>query len=207
MCGGATQAQENLQTEQAAYYQEATAEAEATYGEDQQLLQSVKSIYDPILAKGPSQEGYSTDELANLNAQAVEGTAQNYSSAAKAVNEKMAAQGGGDIALPTGAQLQLQQEVANSAAATESGEESQILQADYQQGYNEFVNAGNMEMAVSGQYNPTAYSGAATSAGSAASTTANEIAQENNSWINAALGAAGSIGSSVISQNPKGIFS
>lgn len=207
MCGGATQAQQDLQAEQAAYYKEATAEAEATYAEDQELLQSVKSIYDPILSRGPNQEGYSAEELANLNAQAVEGTAKNYSSAAKAVNEKMAAQGGGDIALPTGAQLQLQQEVANSAAATESSEESQILQADYQQGYNEFVNAGNMEMAVSGQYNPTAYSGAATSAGSAASTTANEIAQENNSWINAALGAASSIGSSVIDQNPKGIFS
>ena len=207
MCGGATQAQQDLQEEQSAYYKEATAEAEATYAEDQELLQSVKSIYDPILAKGPNQEGYSSEELANLNAQAVEGTAKNYASAAKAVNEKMAAEGGGDIALPSGAQLQLQQEVANSAAATESGEESQILQADYQQGYNEFVNAGNMEMAVSGQYNPTAYSGATTSAGSAASQTANEIAQENNSWINAAIGAAGSIGSSLIDANPKGIFS
>ena len=206
MCGGPTAAQTQLQDEQAAFYRQAIQESSQTYGEDQQLLAQVQAIYDPILAKGPNQEGFSAEELANLNAQAVEGTATNYSSAAKAVNEKMAAEGGGDIAIPSGGQLQLQQEVANSAASQESSQENQILEADYQQGYNEFTQAGQMIMAASGQLNPTAYSGAATNAGSAASTTANEIAQEQNSWINAAIGAAGSIGSAVVEQNPGGIF-
>ena len=135
MCGGPTAAQTQLQDEQAAFYRQAIQESSQTYGEDQQLLAQVQAIYDPILAKGPNQEGFSAEELANLNAQAVEGTATNYSSAAKAVNEKMAAEGGGDIAIPSGGQLQLQQEVANSAASQESSQENQILEADYQQGY------------------------------------------------------------------------
>ena len=206
MCGGPTSAQTELQTEQTQFYQQQQEEAGQTYAEDQQLLKQVTAIYQPILQKGPSQQGYSTEELANLNSQAVEGTAQNYSQAAKAVNEKMAAEGGGDIALPSGAQEQLQEEVATSAAGQESQQESQILQGDYQQGYNEFVNAGNMIMGASGQLNPNAYNESANQGGSAASQTANEIGQEENSWINAAIGAAGSIGSAVVSENPGGIF-
>ena len=203
---GPTAAQTNLQNEQAAFYQQATQNANTTFGEDQQLLQQLQSIYDPILAKGPDQEGYSQDELNDLNAQAVEGTAENYQGAAKAVNENLAAQGGGNISLPNGGADQLKEEVAASSAQQESSEENQIKQADYAQGYNEFQTATGALEDVSGQLNPTAYEGAATSAGSAEGVTANQIATENNSWENAVLGAAGSIGSAVVSENPGGIF-
>jgi hypothetical protein len=59
---------------------------------------------------------------------------------------------------------------------------------------------------VSGELNPTAYNNSATGAGDSASKTANDIAQAQNSWINAALGAAGVIGGAVVGENPKGIF-
>lgn len=193
MCG-ATAAQTQLQTEQADFYQEATQEATTAYSEDQQLLGEITKAYEPILQKGPNQQGFSQAEDQTLNAQAVEGTAENYSAAAKAVNEGEAAQGGGNIPLsqPQGAQLKA--EVATSAAGQESAEEQQIEQADYQQGFNEFTQAGQAISTASGQLSPTAYTSAATGAGSAASTTAEDIAQENDSWINAAIGAAGSIG-------------
>lgn len=192
---GPTGAQNTLQNEQMQFYQQANQEAAQTYSEDQQLLSQMQSIYDPILAKGPNQQGFSTSEVNNLNSQAVEGTAENYSAAAKAVGESTAAQGGGNIALPTGAQTSLKQQVANAAAQSESQQESQIQQADYAQGYAEFQNAGQALATVSGQLSPTAYSAAATSAGNAASNTANEIAQEDDSWINAAIGGASSIAS------------
>jgi hypothetical protein len=190
MCG-ATTAQTNLQNQQAAFYQQATDEATAVYGQDQNLLKQITSVYAPILAKGPNQQGFSDAERADLNAQTVEGTAQNYAGASRALNENLAASGGGDIPLTSGQGAQLKGQVAASSAATQSEEESQIQQADYAQGYNLFQNAGNMMMGVSGQLNPTAYSGAAIGAGSAAASTANQIAQENNSWINAAIGAVG----------------
>jgi hypothetical protein len=197
MCG-ATAAQTNLQNEQAQFYQTANQEAAQTYGEDQALLQQMQSVYAPILAKGPNQEGFSAAETQDLNSQAVEGTAENYKQAATAVNESLAAEGGGTNPLSSGAQDELKQQVANSAAQTESGEESQIKQADYQQGYSEFQQATGALEDVSGQYNPTAYGNEAISAGNAEGTTANEIAQENNSWVNAAIGAAGTIGGAAI---------
>jgi hypothetical protein len=191
---GPTQAQTNLQNEQAQFYQQATQNANTTFGEDQQLLQQLQSIYDPILAKGPNQEGFSQDELNDLNAQATEGTAENYQGAAKAVNENLAAEGGGNISLPDGGADQLKEEVAAASAQQQSAEENQIKQADYAQGYNEFQTATGALEDVSGQLNPIGYSGAATGAGSAEGVTANQIAQENNSWLNATLGAAGAVG-------------
>jgi hypothetical protein len=193
MCGSSPQ-QNTLQDEQMQFYQQASTEAQQTYGEDQALLQQITSVYAPILAKGPNQEGFSVAEKANLNAQATEGTAQNYAGAAKAVGESQAAEGGGNIAMPTGGQQQLQAEVAAASAGTQSQEENQITQADYQEGGQLFAQAGSALSTASGQLSPTSYTNAATGAGNAAENTANQINTENNSWINAAIGAAGAVG-------------
>jgi len=83
--------------------------------------------------------------------------------------------------------------VANSAAEQESSEETQIQGADYQQGQQNFTNAEQGEMAIAAGENPTAYSSAAINAEGAAGSEANAIAQENTSWINASIGAAGAI--------------
>jgi hypothetical protein len=200
MCGASSQ-QTQLEGEQAAFYQTATQQATETFGEDQGLLASVKSVYDPILAAGPNQEGYSPEELEALNAQAVEGTATNYRNASKVLNEQQAAESG-DTPLRTGAQEELQGELLGSAAEQESGQELQIKQSDYAQGNQNFESATNAELAVSGQYNPEAFESGATGAGTAAATTANEIAEEDNSWINAAIGAAGAIGGAVAGPHP-----
>jgi hypothetical protein len=201
---GPTAAQTNLSNEQAAFYQQATVQSQQTYAEDQALQQQFASIYSPILAKGPNQQGYSTEELEDLNAQAVEGTAENYEGAAKGVGEKLAAEGGGANPLPSGAQAELQEEVANSAAGTESEEENQINQGNYAQGAANFAQATGALESEEGNLDPEGYENAATGAGSAASTTASEIAQENDSWENAALGAVGSIGAG-LAGNP-GLF-
>jgi hypothetical protein len=191
MCG-ATPEQLNLQQQQADFYAEATKEATDVYGKDQTLLDQMTSVYAPILAKGPNQRGFSDAERENLNAQAVEGTATNYAGATRALNENLATSGGGDIPLTSGESTELKGQMAASSAATQSAEENQIEQADYAQGYNLFQNAGNTLMGVSGQLSPTSYMTGATGAGTAASNTANQIAMENDAWINAAIGAAGS---------------
>jgi hypothetical protein len=203
---GPSAAQENLSDEQAAFYQQATTQSQQTYAEDQKLQQQFAAIYDPILAKGPNQQGFSTQELQGLDAQAVEGTAENYQGAAKAVNEHLAAEGGGSNPLPSGASAELQEEVANSAAGQESSEENQINQANYAQGYSEFEGATGALESEEGNLNPVGYENAATGAGSAAESTMKDINAESDSWENAAIGAAGSIGGAVVDQNPGGIF-
>jgi len=202
MCG-ATGAQTQLETEQADFYQQAIQQQQQNYAQDQEILGSLSKEFSPIFAAGPNQEGFSQGEVNNLNTQATEGTAQNFNQADKALREQQAATG---VAAPTGAQEAQQAALASSAANSEAQQKQQITQANYNQGYQEWQQAAAGLGGVSAQLNPTGYSGAATGAGEAAGTTANQIASENNSWINAALGAAGAIGTGVVSQNPGGIF-
>ena len=201
MC--ASGAQDTIQSEDIQTMKDYDAEQQQQYANQTALYSQVKSVLDPILNAGPNQQGFSAAELNTLNAQAVEGTAENYSAAGKAVGENLAAEGGGANPLPSGAQTQLKQQVANSAAEEESSEETQIQGANYQTGRENFTNAEQGEMAIAAGENPLGYASATTNAESTAGSEANAIAQENTSWINASIGAVGAIGAGAA----KGYFS
>lgn len=205
MCGPTTQ-QTELGNDQIEAYQQAQQLTQEQYADQQAIYGPMSAQFSSIFDKGPSQQGFSASETQNLDASAVAGTAQNYEQAAKATGESEAAEGGGTNPLPSGGQEQLKAETANSSAAQESTEENQINTANYAQGYSEWQNAGEGLQAIAAGDNPLGYEGAATSSGSAASSTANQIATEQNSWVNAALGAAGSIGGAVVGENPGGVF-
>lgn len=203
---GPSGTQLSLQGDQMAFYQQGMQESQTTFAEDQDLLKEMESVYEPILNKGPNQNAYAGAEENALDAEAIQGTATNYSQAARAVGSQIAAEGGGDNPLPSGGADALKEEVGVAAAAQESGEEEQILQSGYQAGEEEFEQAGQALSVASGQLNPASYENAATSAGQAAETTANQINQEENSWEAPMLGALGSLGGAAISENPAGIF-
>jgi hypothetical protein len=186
-----------LQDEQMAFYQQGMQESKTAFGEQQGLLAQMEAVYSPILAKGPNQNAFAGEEETALNAQAKEGTAANYTRAARAVGGQIAAQGGGDNPLPSGTGEQLKEEVAMSAAGEESREESQILESGYAAGEREFEQAGRGLAEASGQLSPTSYENAATNSGSAAETTAKDINAEQNSWIAPVLGAVGAIGGGI----------
>lgn len=189
MCETATQDQ--LQQEQISAYQSAQQMTAQQYSNQQAIYGPMTSQFQSIFNRGPNQEGFSEPQKQDLNATAVEGTAENYEGSARAVNEEEAAEGGGDIPLSTGGELQQKENVAESSAKEESSEESQIKQADYTEGENEWAAAGSGLESIAAGDNPLGFENAETSSGSAASTTAEQIAQEQNSWETAAIGAVG----------------
>lgn len=190
MCGS-TSAQNTIQQEQIDFYQQMQQLTEEQYQNQQEIYGPMKSQFQSIFALGPSQEGFSAAEKATLNAQAEEGTSENFTNASKVASEEMAAEGGGNAYMPSGGSDLVKTEVAESAATEESKEQTQIELADYNQGYQEWLNAGEGLMSIASGQNPLGYANATTSSGSAASTTADQIAQEQNSWVNAVIGAAG----------------
>lgn len=194
---GPSAQQLQLQDQQMAFYQEGTQHAQTVFAEHQDLLKQMEAVYKPILAKGPSQEGFSAPEKAALTSQAIEGTARNYSQAARAVNNQIAAEGGGNNPLPSGGSEQLREEVASASAGEQSREETQITEADYATGRENFNEAGRALSVEGSQLNPTGYADAATSSGSAAEKTASDINAEQNSWMAPVLGAVGAIGGAV----------
>ena len=187
---GPTATQLQLQGAQTDFYKEGAAQSQTVFNEDQSLVALMNAVYEPIFAKGPNQEGFSPAEKSNLDSQAIEGTATNYTHAASAVGEQIAAQGGGDNPLATTVVPQ----IAEAAAGEESREESQIVAADYEQGHRNFEEAGQGLAETSSQLNPTSYETAATGAGSAAETTAKDIVSEQNSWMAPVFGAIGAVG-------------
>lgn len=193
MCGASSEQGETYDL-QNQFFQESLKEQAASYAQDQGLLKTLQGVYQPIFQAGPSQEGFSPEEKASLETGVIDRTATNYQTAARAVNEQLMAQGGGNIAIPSGATAQIQAGVAQSAAQEQSREEGQITQANWSAGYQNWLNAGKGMFGISDQLNPLGYSNAATSAGSESAKTANQIAEQSNSWLNAAIGAAGTIG-------------
>ena len=189
MCG-ATGDQKTIQQEQIDQYQQMIDLTKQQYANQQGIFKPMLDKLQPIFAAGPEQQGFAGPELDTLRAQSTEGTAENYSQAAKAVGEEIGASGG-DIAEPSGAADTLRAEIASSAAGEESKEQTQITEANYATGRENWQTAGEELMSIAAGENPLGYAGATTGSGEAASKTASDIAQEENSWVNAAIGAAG----------------
>lgn len=201
MC--ATGAQKQVQAQDLATMQEYDQMMQKQYANQQDIYNMVNGVLQPILKAGPSQEGFSAAEKANLNATAVEGTAENYAGAAKAVNEQLAAEGGGNTAITSGAAAQLKAGVAQSAAEQQSKQESQIEEADYATGRQNFLNAEQGEMAVAAGENPLGYAGALNQSHEIAGNEANAIQQADTGWESAVIGAAGSIGATWAAKSGK----
>jgi hypothetical protein len=189
---GPTMQQTELGDAQLAAYKQAADLTSQQYANQQAIFGPLVQQFQSIYAKGPGQEGFSDEETADLNAQVEEGTAENYGNAARAVGETTAARGGGTNPLPSGADSAIQGNIATSAAQEESREESQVESADYSQGYSEWQNAGAGLQSIAAGENPLGYEEGETSSGSAAGTTASQIASEDDSWLNATIGAVGS---------------
>jgi hypothetical protein len=173
-----------------AAYKQAADLTSKQYAHQQDIFGPMAEKFKAIFDLGPSQKGFSDAESNTLNAQAIEGTATNYKAAAQAVNEGIAAEGGGGY-MPSGAAESMRLRTAESAAQEESREQTAITEADYSTGRQQWQQAGAGLLTIAGGENPLGYQTGATNAGGAASTTANDIAAAQNSWVNAAIGAAG----------------
>src|ERR1700686_4121716 len=138
MCGGASSEQKNLATSTGNFYTTLQGAYNEQFANQTNILANLHNAWTPILNGGPNQQGFSQPELADLNSNAINRTANNYKFASQAANESMAARGGGNAFAPSGAVDQVNADIATSAAQNLSNEQSQIDQANYTQGRKNF---------------------------------------------------------------------
>jgi hypothetical protein len=140
MCGGPSSTELKLQDEEANFYATQIDAYHTAYGNFKSLQDRLDAQFAPIIAKGPNQFGFSDAELQNLNSIATEGTARNYGSAKRALQESIATQGGGtsNVNQTSGESNQLQEQLASDAAGVESGQQQQIQEAGYALGHQEW---------------------------------------------------------------------
>jgi hypothetical protein len=201
----ASQAETNLSNEQSAFYKTLTDTYSKQFASQSAILQNLTSsfqplmdissrianTFEPILAAGPGQKGYTPEQEAAIRTSASDANAQSFQNAKIAVQNEN--QSGGSELLPSGAQAQLESNVNTTAAAAEATAQNQITQQNYEIGRQNFMNAAqilggvssqatNTLLGASGQINPLGYAGATDTSGTDAFGSANAINQENNAW-------------------------
>ena len=197
MCGP-SKSQQNIAAQQASLSSTMMANYNANYAAQKGILDSLNSQLTPIAAAGPDQQGFGQEELAALNTQAGEGVAANYSKASQALNEQMAAQGGGNEFLPNGARNIQKETLASQAAAQSANEGLAITRANYAQGRQNWQSATSGLNALAEGYAPNQVGGLASSTGNSAFGEATEVNKEKGQ-LAATLGGALKAGLGVLS--------
>jgi hypothetical protein len=203
MCGPSA-AQNTVQADQINLTNQIMSENSTVFGESQGILQTLNSTYAPILAQGPNQTGFSNAEDTSLNTEATDQTAENFSQAQRTLQENQDAQGGGNNFEPGGEEASEDESLAATAESSQSAEQSQILQANYTQGRQNFNTAAGVLGGVATTLNPVGTASTAVSSGAAAATTANTIAAQSNSIWTSVLGALGGVAGEAVGDIPSG---
>lgn len=144
------------------------------------VLSNLNNMLTPIAEAGPDQQGFGANELAALNTQSGEGVGQNYAKASQALNNNLAARGGGNEVLPSGAQAALKGSLAASAANQQSQQQLAITNANYSTGRQNWQQATQGLQTLASQYNPTGFAGQANSGLGSAFSDANQVQNMKN---------------------------
>ena len=191
---GATPQQTAIGKSQQNFATQLQTQAGSVFGNASSVFNNLMATFQPTVAAGPNQQGFSPAELSNLNSEAITQTGQSYQNAKAAVGNQLSAEGGGNTALPSGSTVATNLGLAESGANQTANELAGITQENYAVGRQNYQNAVAGEAGLPNVFNSaTGAANAATSAGTAAANTANQIAQEQNSWMQPVIGALGGI--------------
>jgi hypothetical protein len=196
-CGSTAQQVQDEKTQQTLMNTLAD-QAKQEFGSSSSVFQDLYNTFAPTVAAGVNQQGFSTPERTALDSGAITNIGQAYRNASTAVKESNAAVGGGNIALPSGAEIGSNTSIAEQAAAQTAGALNQIDETNYEvgrQNYDKAVAGLESAPSVFGTSNQGGSVGV--SAGEAASTTANQIAQADNSWESAVIGGLAGVAGTV----------
>lgn len=97
-------------------YGTAIDQAKAEFGDANKVFNDIYQSTAPIAKAGPDQTGYSAQAESAINANTIDTTAAQYKNASATVRSDIAAQGGGNIALPSGANIATEEALAEAGA-------------------------------------------------------------------------------------------
>lgn len=175
MCGP-TGAELTQQGNSATFASQLQANYGQLFGQQQGVLASLNKSLSPVLAAGPSQEGFSAPEKAALNTAAINGAGAANRSAQQAAANFGAGQGGGAGAgITSGITKQIQGSIASQSANALAGQQNNIVQQDYAQGNKNYWQAQGAMQQLGQQYNPSAAESGSISEGGQAFSEASNI--------------------------------
>jgi len=217
----ASDAQTQLEQSQSDFYKTLSSAYATQFAGQQQILSSLTSAFQPllslggqiaqtfqpILAAGPGQAGFTPTEEAAMRTSASDANANAFQSAQIAAQNSN--QSGGSELLPSGAAAQINADVNARAASQEATAQNQITQANYAIGRQNFSQAANILGGLNTQatntltdtskiFDPLGFAKTATQTGTDAFGQATTIQQENSAWEGEVGGALGGIAGSFL---------
>lgn len=194
LCCGASSQQTNTYNQQQQLSSQVMQQGQQVFGDSSKVFNDLVSSLAPTVAAGPNQEGFSAAEKSALQSQAITNAGVAYKNAKAATGNAIAAQGGGNTSLTSGANLGVEANLASSASQNTADQLSTINLNDYATGRQNYDTAVSDLAGATSVYNPaTNVDNSATGALTGQANTANEIASQNNSWIQSVSGALGGI--------------
>jgi hypothetical protein len=178
MCGPSSQ-QSQLANQESTFMANLQSNYNTNFANQAGILSGINSVLSPILAKGPSQTGFSEAENNALNTQAINSTGAATQNAEAAVGGQLAGRGD-DSGLESGVDQQIKAGVASKGAGELANEELGITEANYAAGRQNFNTALAGEESTAGLLNPNAIAESANEANKNAFGEETEINQEQN---------------------------
>ena len=203
MCGPSS-TQVSLQNSESSFMTSLMQNYNTNFAAQQSVLQNLNQTLGPIVKAGPNQTGFSAQENAALNTQAIDTTAGNYANEERALQNNLSARNDSGNLPESGVDQTLKEQLASASASQLSQEELGITQANYATGRQNFENAVSGEESLAGIYNPNGIASSATQANQNAFREATQINQEQNQEQADIFGGISSLATSALSFLPKG---
>lgn len=199
MCGPSS-AQQSVASSESTFMGALMQNYNTNFAEQQSVLANLNQTLGPIVAAGPNQQGFSPQELAAQNTQAIDTTAGNYKNAAIGLNDQLAGRNDSGNLPESGVDQTLKEQLASSAAGQLSQEQLGITQANYATGRQNFESAVSGDEALAGIYNPNATGQLANQSNQNAFGEATQINQESNQEQADIFGGVESLATGALSQ-------
>jgi hypothetical protein len=162
-------------------------EQSTAFAGNQAALQSLQSAWSPILAGGAIPAGYSPGLDSLLQTQIRNNGAQGTANAENAASLQEKQAGGGNNALPTGADAAVNAQIEATGQQSTAKNLQAEKTADYAQGVTNLEGATNAELGIAGNENETGLAGGANAAGGLSSAAGQAEWQENQTSSAAAI--------------------
>lgn len=171
------------------------------------LLDNLNASLTPVIAAGPEQQGFSPEELAARNTQAINAAGAANRNAVQSASNSMAGRGqsrgapgvgGGDSGLQSGIESAIRGGIASSSANQLANAQNEITSENYAVGRSNYRTALAGSQALSGEYNPQGFGGMAQSGLSTAFGEEDKINSENQAVGRDILGAVTGIGKAAL---------
>jgi hypothetical protein len=178
MCGP-TGSEKNLQASQQNFASMLQSNYGTLFGQQQGVLNAINNSLSPVLAAGPSQNGFTGPQLSAMQTQIINNTSAATRNAAQAARNVAAGQGGGGTSgLTSGIQQQIQASILSQGAIAQGSQEANLAVQNAQLGQENYWRAAGGMQALASGYSPNAAMGGATTANQSAFGEANEIQQQ-----------------------------